>query len=373
MYAGCYCRKGLGNSFEDCSSQPEEPILRLQMKPPGLEASITQNPGRDSEFCRITSQNHEQPLSKLVPRKLGEQSSGGSRSTKLVAGGHEMQSQNRNQHPGPNVKAMVQRVESLTRSAAQNDHLVSQASQFIQGLSVPLSTDHLMQRSSMRAGLTSQDDPVDDHVAQKQNERKVMVPEPSRPPKPVEFTASFVTGMDKKPSKQLVVRQTLVDQRSSEIKVSSGLYNDRNVRMKRGAHNMMDSRNEVLPRHRESQESSSSSRLDSSWTTEKIFHGKNKHTGEVEKPRKSTVTRVTRRNQVGQFHGLVQGLLRYIRHSKKAKPSRVGGVRTVRCSPHDRNKKLHWWKMLSRQGGVKLPNKHVKLRFVSKKPQLKMG
>lgn len=71
--------------------------------------------------------------------------------------------------------------------------------------------------------------------------------------------------------------------------------------------------------------------------------------------KKSTVSSVPRKHQVGHFHGLMEGLLKHVQHSKKSKGSK-SGIRRLRNGPHGGNKKLHLWKMLQRRrGGVKLP------------------
>ncbi|KAJ1417965.1 hypothetical protein SESBI_16232 [Sesbania bispinosa] len=94
-----------------------------------------------------------------------------------------------------------------------------------------------------------------------------------------------------------------------------------------------------------------------------VFHHKNKHgvltKQKIEKTRRGAVTRVLpRSNQVGQFHRLVEGLLRHIRHSDKAKPSKLGGVKRSRNTAHRHSqKKLHWWQILRRRRGVKLKNR----------------
>ncbi|GAV78667.1 hypothetical protein CFOL_v3_22132 [Cephalotus follicularis] len=86
------------------------------------------------------------------------------------------------------------------------------------------------------------------------------------------------------------------------------------------------------------------------------------------KLRKSTVSKLPSKQQVGHFHALVEGLMRHVHHSKTSKPS-IGGVGRLQ---NRKMKKLHWWQMLKRRGGVKLPNRgHVKLGFKSKKRQLR--
>ncbi|OMO52017.1 hypothetical protein CCACVL1_29423 [Corchorus capsularis] len=109
----------------------------------------------------------------------------------------------------------------------------------------------------------------------------------------------------------------------------------------------------------------------SMWThLNKVFHPRNRHEAQDNnESRKDKASNVSVKHQVGHFHGLVQGLLQQLRHSKKSKPSK-GGIHGHK----NRNvKPLHWWQIFQRQGGVKLPSKkRVKLGFMSKKKQLRV-
>ncbi|KAK4264673.1 hypothetical protein QN277_025816 [Acacia crassicarpa] len=93
----------------------------------------------------------------------------------------------------------------------------------------------------------------------------------------------------------------------------------------------------------------------------RIFHGKNKHklleNGKLEKTRGGgAIAKVSHGKQVGHFHGLVEGILRHIRHSKKRKPSKVVRIKGSRNPKLGNGKKFHWWKMLRRHRGVRLNN-----------------
>uniref|UniRef100_A0A7N2MMG7 Uncharacterized protein n=1 Tax=Quercus lobata TaxID=97700 RepID=A0A7N2MMG7_QUELO len=109
----------------------------------------------------------------------------------------------------------------------------------------------------------------------------------------------------------------------------------------------------------------------------KMLHHDNRG---IQKMKKSTVSSLPRKHQVKHFHGLMEGLLRHVRHSKKSKKGSKGRIRRLGNGPRVGNKrvakKLQWWKMLRRQGGVKLPKKgrvRVGLTRKNKKPLLKMS
>lgn len=101
-----------------------------------------------------------------------------------------------------------------------------------------------------------------------------------------------------------------------------------------------------------------------------IFHGRNKHKviakGKVDKTR--GIARVSQKKQVGHFHGLVEGLLRHVQHSKKRKPSKVVRDKGSRNPPRGNRKNLHWWQLLRRHRGVRLNNRgRLKVGFKSQK------
>lgn len=101
-----------------------------------------------------------------------------------------------------------------------------------------------------------------------------------------------------------------------------------------------------------------------------ILHGANKNQvnggrkiiGKSKKP-------VDKRSQGGHFHMLVEGLLRHIRHSKKElRPPNPNAIMR-----NSKKKKLHWWQMMRRHGGVKLPKgrRQPKLKLPKKRKQLR--
>ncbi|QHO13946.1 putative serine/threonine-protein kinase [Arachis hypogaea] len=119
----------------------------------------------------------------------------------------------------------------------------------------------------------------------------------------------------------------------------------------------------------------------SMWSNlQNVFHHKNKHHGMItngsdEKPRRgSAVARVTHRNQVGQFHRLVEGLMGHIRHAKKPKKPHKVAVKGSRNAPHGHRKKNpNWWKMLQQHRGVKVKNRgRVRKEFIGQKSPKKL-
>jgi len=102
-----------------------------------------------------------------------------------------------------------------------------------------------------------------------------------------------------------------------------------------------------------------------------VFHHKDKHevlTEKVEKTKGGAAAKVlARRNQVGQFQRLAEGVLGHIRHSNKPKPSKLDMVKQSGNKPHGHNqKKLRWLQILRKQREVKMKNKgRVKMGFMS--------
>ncbi|XP_022958322.1 uncharacterized protein LOC111459571 isoform X2 [Cucurbita moschata] len=107
----------------------------------------------------------------------------------------------------------------------------------------------------------------------------------------------------------------------------------------------------------------------------RMFHrtGKKELTSKEEKNgmlRKTTIRSVSRNNQVGKFQALAEGLRSHVWKSKAMKKKEQRGLN---CGKTNGGKKLHWWKMIRRRRGVKLPNKgRVKIGYVNKKPHVKI-
>ncbi|XP_022751976.1 uncharacterized protein LOC111300616 [Durio zibethinus] len=127
--------------------------------------------------------------------------------------------------------------------------------------------------------------------------------------------------------------------------------------------------------HGNDQDDSRGCQTKSTWKPlRNLFHHRNRH--EVhDKLRKARVSNVPVKHQAGHFHALVEGLMQHLRNPRKSKPSkgRIGWLGNDQHGHRNRKvKKLHWWQMFMRQGGVKLSNRRrVKIGFMSKKQQLK--
>ncbi|KAK6152961.1 hypothetical protein DH2020_012600 [Rehmannia glutinosa] len=92
----------------------------------------------------------------------------------------------------------------------------------------------------------------------------------------------------------------------------------------------------------------------------------------VGKMRKSLVHE---KNQQSHFHGLMEGFLRHVRHSKQSKPGKETNIGELAKGHHGKQKTLnksHWWKLMQHHRRTKLQNKtNVKLGLGKKKARLK--
>lgn len=80
----------------------------------------------------------------------------------------------------------------------------------------------------------------------------------------------------------------------------------------------------------------------------------------AEKARKSLILD---KNQCRHFHGLLGGLLRHVKQSKKFKPGKVTPGRIAKSKSRNMSlKKSHWWQLLQKHKRSKLPKKPT-LRF----------
>lgn len=392
--------------------------------------------------------------------------------------------------PSVQNMATMDRVKSLKRLVSGDTNLGNQASECIRGLRVPLNLDDLTKKPSMFSSQTNRESLV----------RKSSVASWSKPDQnhkgrnsesfhahKLARSKPSIATREKPLPHQMVIKPTLLDQRSSDIKVNSHQHRDRDwpVLDQRGTHkigHVEPLKTMVQPQLHEQEESISNSDSSSQWTSQQdsadvgsvsegsslsvgtqgsksgriveasyegsseessdsylnkengrshrvgsfktygyhskgnpnkpvgglkrlknklglifhhhhhhhhhhhdndngriqsyegprnsmwnnvqnVFHHKNKHliiTNQNVKTKRGAITKVMPRgNQVGQFHRLVEGLLRHVRLSKKSKPSMHG----------HRQKKLHWWQTLRRRKGVKLKNKGrvKKTGFVTQK------
>ncbi|KAK7314800.1 hypothetical protein VNO77_33328 [Canavalia gladiata] len=418
--------------------------------------------------------------------------------TQMVSGGDGLRSRNRIQKNSAQNIATMDRINSLNRLVGGDAYLGSQASECIQGLRVPLNRKDHTRKHSMLASQTNRESFVRKSPvawSKTRQNRKEKSSQSSYAQK-LAVSKSIIARREKPPPHQMVMKPTLLDQRSGENKVNSHQHRDWSVLDWRKTHkigHLEPLKNRVVPEHHELEESNSN--FDSShWSSQQgsvksssdsedysladgtqcpssgrmvdaanegsleensnsylhkdndpshrfgsiksyrhgpernpkktigrfrkmknklglifhhhhhhhhhhhgddhgntlskaghrhsmwnnlqnAFHHKNKHgvlkKQKVEKTKRGTVARVlTRRNQAGQFHRLVEGVLSHIQHSKKHKPSKLDGVKRSRNTPHGNSlkKKLHWWQILPRHQGVKLKNKgRVKMGFITQK------
>ncbi|KAK7380150.1 hypothetical protein VNO78_32604 [Psophocarpus tetragonolobus] len=423
----------------------------------------------------------ESAKSNDVPRQIA---------TEKVSGGTWLRSWNRIQNSEQNI-AMIDRVKSLNRLVSSDAYFGSQASECIQGLRVPLNQDNHSKKHSMLASKTNRESLVRKNLVawpKTDQNRKEMGSESSYAQK-LAGSKSVIARREKPPLHQMMMKPTLLDQRSSEIKINSHQHRDSLALERRRTLNtdhLEPRKTKVLPQHQELEElrsnsdssrrssqqgsanssshsedysltGSSSGRMvdeayegsseesnnsyiekddghshrfgsfksyrhhrernpketigrlrrmknkmglvfhhhhhhhhhhdddhgnthsragqrHSMWNQlQSVFHHKDKHgvrTKKVGKTRSGGVARVLpQKNQIGQFHRLVEGVLSHIRHSKKPKPSRLDGVKQSRNTPHEHSqKKLGWWQILRPHRGVKLKNKgRVKMGFMSQK------
>ncbi|ESW24516.1 hypothetical protein PHAVU_004G137400 [Phaseolus vulgaris] len=390
--------------------------------------------------------------------------------------------------------AMIDSVKPLNKLVRGDDYFGSRASKGIQGLRVPLTQDHDSKKHSMLVSKTNRvilarKNPV--AWSKTDQNPKEMSPKSSYTQKSA-GSNSIIARRAKPPPHQMGMKPTLLDQRSSEIKVNSHKHIDR--RRTLNSSHLEPRKTRVLQQHHEREESSSSSNSDcdsSSWSSQQdsdnsssnsdsenyslsdgiqspssgnmvdaayegsseetnnsylemdddypsprlgsfksykhhyemypkettgrlrrlrnklglifhhhhhhhhhhdnhgnthsreghepttwnhlrnVFHHKDKHgvrTKKVEKTKGRAAAKVlSRRNQVGQFHRLAEGVLGHIQHSKKPKPSKLDIVKRSGNKPHGHNqKKLRWLQILRKQQGVKMKNKgRVKVGFMS--------
>ncbi|XP_045815822.1 basic-leucine zipper transcription factor A [Trifolium pratense] len=474
----------------DSSSKGENLITANAVEEPFLSRNESSNQSQVAyQNCGLHT-NPESAKSIYIPKHI---------STQTVSVREELRSGTRIQ-PSVQNTVFVDRVKSLNRLVSGDSQFGNQASECIQGLRVPLSQDNLTKKSSMLGSQTNRESLVRktpvagwSKTDPKQKERNS---ESSHAQKLAKSTPN-VARRDKLPPHQMVIKPTLLDQRSSEIKVNSHQHRDGSVLDRRGSHktgHAEPSKTRVRPQLHEPEESSSNSDSSSQSTSQQdsantssqsedslsvgtqgsksgrmvdasyegnseessdsylnkeddpsyrvgsfqsyghrskgnpkktvgglkrlknklglifhhhhhhhhhhhldgdngsthsyegprhsmwnnlqnVFHHKNKHgmitNHKDEKTRRGAITKYSpRRNQVGQFHRLVEGLLRHIRHSKKPKPSKNGWVKGSKNTAHGhRKKKPHWWQILPRRRGVKLKNKGrvKKMGFISQK------
>ncbi|CAJ1952343.1 unnamed protein product [Sphenostylis stenocarpa] len=414
--------------------------------------SLSQSQRANQNRCLHSSAESAKNID--LPKQIG---------TQMVSRGECLSSQNRNQNSEQNI-AMIASVESLNKLVSGDASFGSRASEGIPGLRVSLNEDNHSEKHSMILSKTNKEslarkNPV--AWSKTEQNRKEMNSESSYTRKSA-GSKSIIARREKPPPHQMVMKPTLLDQRSSEIKVNSHKHRDSPVLDRRRTLNtghLEPRKTRVLPQHHEREESSSSSSSNSDssrWSSQQgsanssssnfedyslsdgtqspssgrmvdladegsseetnssyldkddgpsprfgsfksyrhhhdrypketngrlrrlknklglifhhhhhhhhhhhdhgnthardghgpttwnhlwnVFHHKNKHgvlTKKDEKTKGEAVANgLPRRNQVGQFHRLAEGVLRHIRHSKKSKPSKLDGVKQSRNTQH---------------------------------------
>ncbi|KAL5080867.1 hypothetical protein RYX36_009288 [Vicia faba] len=380
----------------DSSSKGENLISESAAEEPFLDRNESLSQSQVAyQNCRLHTNNSESAKSVNIPKHI---------STQLVSGEEKLRSGTRIQPSVQNMD-MIERVKSLNRLVSGDAHFGNQASECIQGLRIPMNRAELTKKSSMFSSQTNRESLVrkspiagwskPDLNHKEKNSKSSHAQNFQR------FTPT-VARREKPLPHQMVIKPTLLDQRSNEIKVNLHQHRDESVLDRRGTHmtgHVEPCKTRVETQLRKPEESSSNSDSSSQWTSQQdsagsesedsflsvgprhstwnhlqnVFHHKNKPgmitNQKVEKTR--AITKVVRhRNQIGHFHRLVEGLLRHIRHSKKPKPSKHGLVKGSHNNAlGHRQKKLHWWPTLRRSRGVKLKNKGRvrKMAFINQK------
>ncbi|KAL5173924.1 Protein KOKOPELLI [Glycine soja] len=189
-----------------------------------------------------------------IPQQIG---------TKQASVGEWLRSRNRIQNSVQNI-AMIDRVKSLKRLVSGDAYFGSQASECIQGLRVPLNQDEHTKKHSMLVSKTNRESMVRlNPVAWSKTDqnRKEKGSESSYAQK-LAGSKALISGREKPPLHQMVMKPTLLDQRSSEIKVSSHEHRDSRVLDRRITHktgHLEPRKTRVLPQDHKLEEANSNS------------------------------------------------------------------------------------------------------------------
>ncbi|KRH38849.1 hypothetical protein GLYMA_09G162200v4 [Glycine max] len=190
--------------------------------------------------------------------------------TKLASGGKWLRNRNRIQNLVQNI-AMIDRVKSLNRLVSGDAYFGSQDSECIHGLRVPLNQDDHTKKHSMLASKTTRESLVRKNPvawSKTDQNQKEMGSESSYAHK-FAGSKSVIARREKPPLHQMVMKPTLLDQRSSEIKVNSHQQRDSLVLGRRRTHktdHLEPWKTRVLPQDHKLEEANSksdSSRLSS--------------------------------------------------------------------------------------------------------------
>lgn len=278
--------------------------------------------------------------------------------TQSVSRGEELRSGTRIQTSAQNM-VMIDRVKSLNRLVSSNSHMKNQTSECIQGLRVPLNQDGLIEKPSNFAHQTNKESlvrktpvPAWSKTDQNQNE---MGSESSHAQKKLVRSTPNVPRREKPPSHQMVIKPTLLDQKSSEIKVNSHQHRDWPVLDRTGTHktshvDLSKTKARVRPQLHKQEESSSSSSSNSDssshWTSQQDSVNTNSESEDslsvgTQGPKlgrivdasdegnseKSSDSYLNKEN--GPSHR-VQSLKSYEYHSKRNSKKTIGGLKKLK-------------------------------------------
>ncbi|XP_047150558.1 uncharacterized protein LOC124822577 [Vigna umbellata] len=192
-------------------------------------------------------------------------------STQMVSRGECLSNHERIQNSERNIA--IDSVKPIDRLVSGDAYFGTRASKGIQGFRVPLNQDNNSKKHSMLLSKTNRESSARKNPVAwsktDQNPRE-MISESSYTQKSAR-SKTIITRREKPPPHQMVMKPTLLDQRSSDIKVNSHKHRDRRKTLNTSH---LEPRNtKVLQQHleREESSSSSSSKFDSdssSWSSQ---------------------------------------------------------------------------------------------------------
>ncbi|CAI8593766.1 unnamed protein product [Vicia faba] len=254
----------------DSSSKGENLISESAAEEPFLDRNESLSQSQVAyQNCRLHTNNSESAKSVNIPKHI---------STQLVSGEEKLRSGTRIQPSVQNMD-MIERVKSLNRLVSGDAHFGNQASECIQGLRIPMNRAELTKKSSMFSSQTNRESLVrkspiagwskPDLNHKEKNSKSSHAQNFQR------FTPT-VARREKPLPHQMVIKPTLLDQRSNEIKVNSHQHRDESVLDRRGTHmtgHVEPRKTRVETQLRKPEESSSNSDSSSQWTSQQDSAG----------------------------------------------------------------------------------------------------
>ncbi|CAK8532681.1 unnamed protein product [Lathyrus sativus] len=247
----------------DSSSKGVNLISESAAEEPFLDRNASSRQSQVAyQNCRLRTNNAESAKSVNIPKHI---------STQLVSGEEELRSGTRIQPSVQNMD-MIERVKSLNKLVSGDAHFGNQASECIQGLRVPLNQADLTKKSSMFSSQTNRESLVRKSPiagwSKPDLNHKEKNSESSHAQNLQRFTPTV--GRREKPQPhKMVIKPTLLDQRSNEIKVNYHQHRDESVLYRRGTHktgHVEPCKTRVETQLREPEESISDS--SSQWTSQ---------------------------------------------------------------------------------------------------------